>query len=96
MPAPGDLLARTCASARSVSVMRSTSTSTLPPVILWPARRALMTRVSLNTSRSPGRNSPSRSANWRSCSWLAPSRCSSRLPVRWAAGVCAMSSGGSS
>ena len=33
---------------------RSTSTSTAPPLSLPPCRRALITRVSLKTSRSPG------------------------------------------
>ena len=36
---------------------RSSSSSTLPPVGLAPRSRALITRVSLNTSRSPGATS---------------------------------------
>jgi hypothetical protein len=34
--------------------MRSTSTSSLPPLAFWPNMRAGMTWVLLNTSRSPG------------------------------------------
>jgi flagellar biosynthesis GTPase FlhF len=59
----GDLLARTCARARRGSVMRSTRTSTCPPLSLRPRSRALMTRVSLKTSRSPARSRPGRSVN---------------------------------
>ena len=49
------LLARTLASSRLRPSMRSTNTSTRPPVGLRPRSLARMTRVSLSTSRSPGR-----------------------------------------
>ena len=60
-----------------------------------PARRDLITRVSLKTTRSPGATSRGRSVNARSAS-AAPSTCSRRLPVRSGAGTCAISSRGRS
>ena len=42
------------ASTWSSPTTRSIRISTLPPVSLRPNRRAFITRVSLNTSRSPG------------------------------------------
>src|SRR3546814_10729714 len=56
LPAFGDLLAPTCASASLPGSRRSTRISTRPPLSLRPCRRAGITRVSLNTSRSPGRS----------------------------------------
>ncbi len=54
LPGLGDFDARTWASTVRLSSTRSTSTSTWPPVSLTPKKRALSTRVSFITSRSPG------------------------------------------
>ena len=94
-PALGDLLARTWARTRSGPSNRSTRISTRPPLALWPNSRARITRVSLKTSRSPGRSKAGRSAKWRSVTPLpGPSRHSSRLAPRRASGRWAMRSGG--
>ena len=54
LPGFGDLLARRCAhTSRVPGSTRSTSASTAPPLRLSPNSRALITRVSLKTSRSP-------------------------------------------
>ncbi len=52
-PALGARLARTCASTLWSSSSRSTRTSTLPPDTFSPSKRAGITRVSLNTNKSP-------------------------------------------
>ena len=54
VPACGLWLARSSARARAAPSTRSTSTSTRPPLALRPNSRALITRVSFSTSRSPG------------------------------------------
>jgi hypothetical protein len=56
--------AQICTSARCSSSTRSTSNSIRPPLALRPNKRAGITRVSLNTSRSPGRSSSGNSRNW--------------------------------
>ena len=81
---------------------RSISSSTRPPVALVPNSRAGMTRVSLNTSRSPGCSSDGRSrtpmsANSPLESAASPGGTSSRrLAERSGSGACAISSSGSS
>ena len=68
----------------------------LAPLALRANSLALITRVSLNTSRSPARKSRSKSRNTRSrSSPLAPSTARSRPALRSAAGAWAISSGGS-
>jgi hypothetical protein len=67
LPGFGDLLARIWASA-SCAPTGARSAPRPPPLSLLPNRRACMTRVSLNTSRSPGRNRAGRSAIARSAS----------------------------
>ncbi len=77
---------------------RSSSSSTRPPLgVRVPARRAGSTRVSFKTSKSPARRRSGRSAKRRSSiAPLAPSSTSSRLALRSASGVCAISSRGRS
>ena len=65
-PTRGGWLAFNCTVAVVGPVIRSTSSSTSPPVALCPRMRARMTRVSLNTTRSEGRNSEGRSVKRRS------------------------------
>ncbi|RMS05235.1 hypothetical protein ALP75_200581 [Pseudomonas syringae pv. actinidiae] len=62
-PGLGDLLARTCASTRWPSSTRSTRISSLPPEAFCPNKRAGMTRVLLNTIKSPERKCSSKSVN---------------------------------
>ena len=94
-PIFGGWLARSWNSAVSAPVTRSSRSSTRPPVDLVAATRDLITRVSLNTMRSPARTSEGRSVNARSRR-RPPSTCSRRLPVRSADGAWATSSGGRS
>ena len=95
LPAFGDLLARSCASTTSPASTRSTSASTAPPLALTPNRRALITAVSLKTSRSPARSSVGQVAD------VAVARAARRAPssrreaLRSAAGCWAISSRGS-
>ena len=65
-PGFGGWLARICTQASVGETMRSTSISTRPPVAFRAKTRALMTRVSLKTSRSPARSIRGMSANARS------------------------------
>ena len=95
LPVAGLWLVRTSASARVGSSTRSTSASTLPPLGFLPCSRALITRVSLNTSRSSRSSSPTRSPKRRSCR-PPVATCSSRLAARSGNGCCAISSVGSS
>src|SRR5471032_776364 len=92
-PGGGDFEARTWASTVRSSSTRSTSASILPPLSLTPKKRALSTRVSFITSRSPACSRPTMSANWRSIS-CTPSRCRRREALRSGSGNCAMRSGG--
>ena len=67
---------------------RSSSSSTLPPVALWPCSRAGITRVSLKTSRSPGAEQARQVEEPAIDSApVRPSRCSSRLSLRRGGGV---------
>ena len=75
---------------------RSTSASTAPPLALTPNRRALITRVSLKTSRSPARSSVGQVAEVRGRRGVGAVPSSRRDALRSAAGCCAISSGGSS
>ncbi|ANM79829.1 hypothetical protein A4U88_2501 [Serratia marcescens] len=86
-PGLGAFDARTCASTRWSSSTRSTSTSILPPLTLRPNMRAGITRVLLNTSRSPASSLSSRSVNTPCVSApLGPSSCSRRHALRSAWG----------
>jgi len=97
LPAFGDLLAPTCASASLPGSRRSTRISTRPPLSLRPCRRAGITRVSLNTSRSPGCRRPGRSAMPRSANGAgAGGTTSMRLAERSGSGACAISPAGNS
>ncbi len=96
-PSFGFLLTPSCTMASCAPVTRSIRISTVPPVLLRPYNRAGSTRVSLNTSRSPGRRKLGSSRNMRSCRDCAgTSSNSSRLAERSGSGACAISSGGSS
>jgi hypothetical protein len=79
---------------RAVGLDPLDSASTAPPLALVPSRRALTTRVSLTTSRSPSRSSAGRSRKTRSRG-AVPVPSSRREALRSAAGCCAISSGGS-
>jgi hypothetical protein len=66
-------------------------------VALLPNSRAGITRVSLNTSRSPGCNSDGKSRTPRSANAASPGGTSSRrLAERSGNGACAISACGSS
>ena len=97
LPGRGVLLARTCASTRPGPVIRSTSTSTLPPLSRRPSRRAGITRVSLKTTRSPASTSSGNRLNMQSSTASAAAAMHSRrLSLRPGAGCVATSSGGRS
>src|SRR4051794_13449732 len=78
----------------SSASMRSTSASTAPPLALTPSSRALITAVSLTTSRSPACSRSGRSRTWRSRAGSARAS-SRRAALRSAAGCWAISSRGS-
>ena len=96
LPGLGDLLARRWASTSWPGSTRSTSASTAPPLAFSPNSRALMTRVSLKTSRSPGCSSAGRSRKTRSHRQRGRGRRAAASALRSAAGCWAISSGGSS
>ena len=96
-PGLGFLLTPSCARASCVPVTRSIRISTAPPLSLCPNKRAGSTRVSLNTSKSPGRSSRASSVNRRSAKrCVAASTTSRRLAERSGNGACAINSGGRS
>src|SRR6185312_7827551 len=96
-PSFGFLLTPSCTVASCAPVTRSIRISTAPPVSLRPCSRAGSTRVSLNTSKSPGRSISGSSRNMRSCrEGACTSSSSMRLAERSSNGACAISSGGSS
>src|SRR5699024_9015438 len=78
-PARGGLLARRWAKALRSSSRRSIRHSTRPPVVFWPNKRALMTRVVLKTKRSFGCNNCGKSVNCMSCKEQARGRNSRQL-----------------
>ena len=95
LPLTGDeaktIARRMCVATWLPVSTRSIKSSSLPPVGFSPNRRALMTLVSLKTSRSPGDNSAGSSRNTRSTAGsVRPS--SRREALRSAAGCCAISS----
>ncbi len=88
--AGGDLRERFVAGERALEKYLD-----LPPVGFAPASRAATTRVSLNTTRSPGARYAGSSETAESVSAApAPASTSMRLAERSASGVWAISSGG--
>ena len=84
---PGLARRRRCARPAARPCRRSTSA---------PNTRALMTRVSLNTTRSPAREQRRQVGERAIARGACRRTCSSRLAERGSAGTCAISSGGSS
>ena len=96
-PSFGFLLTPSCTVASCAPVTRSIRISTAPPLSLRPYRRAGNTRVSLNTSRSPGRRKWGSSRNNRSSRVAAATSSSSRrLAERSGSGAWAINSCGRS
>ena len=95
LPGFGDLLARSCASTRRSGPIRSTRTSTAPPLAFAPSRRALIDAGVVDDEQVAVAQQPRQIAEDAVDALLRRVPSSSREPLRSAAGCCAISSGGS-